>query len=209
MIFDGFGASLPWLTQAIVTISGILTRYGPIGLIGVIMAIFLVKRWLQTESGKRTWQRWLLRVPLVGQLVARFAMTRFCRMLGTLVGAGVPLINALRVARESIGNLTMTDAVSNSIERVRQGDSLASSLSDCKELFPGSVIEMIAVAEESGRLDKELVRLAMETERVLDRNLRTAVSLIEPMMLFLMAGFIGIIFIGMVIPIFTLQEYIK
>lgn len=208
-IFAGFGASLPFITQLIVSTSEILIHYGPYALIMGVVGILIIKRWLQSKKGKRTWQQWLLRTPITGPLVARFAMTRFCRMLGTLVGAGVPLINALRVARESIGNQPLIDAVTNSIERVREGDSLASSLSECKELFPGSVIEMIAVAEESGRLEHELVRIAMETEQELDRRLRTAVSLTEPIMLFIMAGFIGTIFVGMVIPIFTIQDYIK
>jgi type II secretory pathway component PulF len=136
-------------------------------------------------------------------------MARFCRMLGTLLGAGVPLINGLNVARKSIGNQVLVDAVSNSIERVTEGDPLGPSLAGCPELFPGSVLEMISVAEESGRLDQELVRLANTTESDLDRQLKAAVALAEPLMLFCIAGFIGTIFIGMVIPIFTLQDYIK
>jgi type IV pilus assembly protein PilC len=92
---------------------------------------------------------------------------------------------------------------------VKEGKPLGSSLSDCRNLFAGSVLEMIAVAEESGRLDHELVRIANVTENDLDRQLKTAVALAEPLMLFFIAGFIGTIFIGMVIPIFTLQDYIK
>ena len=136
-------------------------------------------------------------------------MSRFARMLGTLLGAGVPLINALNVARRSIGNQILVDAVSNSIERVKEGKALGSSLGDCRALFSGSVLEMISVAEESGRLDQELVRIANVTEGDLDRQLKTAVAMAEPIMLFFIAGFIGTIFIGMVMPIFTLQEYVK
>jgi type II secretory pathway component PulF len=138
-----------------------------------------------------------------------FAMARFCRMLGTLLGAGVPLINGLNVARKSIGNQILVDAVGESIERVKQGDQLAPSLSGCRELFSGSVLEMVSVAEESGRLDQELVRVANVTEGDLDRQLKTAVAFAEPLMLFFIAAFIGTIFIGMVIPIFTIQDYIK
>jgi type II secretory pathway component PulF len=101
------------------------------------------------------------------------------------------------------------DAVSQAIERVQQGGRLGESLADCKQLFPGSVLEMVSVAEESGRLDVELVRIASVTEFDLDRNLKTAVAFAEPLMLFLIAGFIGLIFIGMLLPIFNLQDYIK
>jgi len=151
----------------------------------------------------------ILKVPLIGPLVAQFAMARFSRMLGTLLGAGVPLINALNVARRSIGNQVLVDAVSTSIDRVKEGKQLGPSLSDCRDLFPGSVLEMISVAEESGKLDQELVRIANVTEGDLDRQLKATVALAEPLMLFFIAGFIGTIFIGMVIPIFTLQDYIK
>jgi len=209
LIFEGFGAKLPLPTRIIVGVSGILTHYGPFVAIIVAVSILLVKKWIQSEHGRRLWQMWLLSVPLIGIILVRFAMTRFCRMLGTLVASGVPLISALSVARESIGNQALSDAMGSAIDRVRQGESLASSLSDCRALFPGSVLEMIAVSEESGRLDKELLRIAQETEQELDRRLRTAVALLEPLMLFIMAGFIGTIFISMVIPIFTLQEYIK
>jgi len=130
-------------------------------------------------------------------------------MLGTLLGAGVPMINGLNVARRSVGNQILVDAVANSTDRVKEGKALGTSLAECRSLFSGSVLEMISVAEESGKLDQELVRIANVTEGDLDRQLKTAVALAEPLMLFLIAGFIGVIFIGMVLPIFTLQQYVK
>jgi type II secretory pathway component PulF len=136
-------------------------------------------------------------------------MARFCRMLGTLLGAGVPLINALNVARRSIGNQILVDAVSDSIDRVKEGKALGKSLAQNRDLFPGAVVEMISVAEESGKLDQELLRIAQVTEGDLDRQLKSAVALAEPLMLFLIAGLVGTIFIGMVIPIFSLQDHIK
>ncbi|MCX8036631.1 MAG: type II secretion system F family protein [Candidatus Sumerlaeia bacterium] len=208
-IFADFGAALPALTRFIVGASQVASRYGIFVAVGLVIAFVLFRKWLKTDQGRRMWERVILRLPIIGRLTARFAMTRFCRMLGTLIHAGVALINALRVARESLGNQTLVDALSASIDRVKQGDSLAASLADCPQVFPGSVLEMISVAEESGRLDEELVRLAAVTETDLDRQLKTAVSLAEPLMLFLMAAFIGTIFVGMVIPIFTIQDYIK
>lgn len=208
-IFTGFGAALPLITQIIVGVSHVIRQYGLFVAGAAGAAGFFFRRWLQTETGQRAWQRFMLRLPMIGPLSARFSMTRFCRMLGTLVGAGVPLIQALRVARESIGNQTLTDAVTHSIERVQQGESLAASLADCQVLFPPSVVEMISVGEETGKMDKELVRLAATTEEELDRQLRMSVSLAEPLLLFAIAGFIGTIFIGMVLPIFSIQDYIK
>ena len=174
-----------------------------------MLAGFLARTWFISEKGKRTWEGLVLKSPLVGPLIAQFAMARFCRMLGTLLGAGVPLVHGLNVARRSIGNQILVDAVGRSIERVQQGGRLGQSLAECRSLFSGAVLEMISVAEESGKLDSELVRVAAVTEVDLDRNLKTAVAFAEPLMLFLIAGFIGTIFISMLLPIFSLQDYIK
>src|SRR5205085_802375 len=113
-----------------------------------------------TLSGKRFLERVILKSPAVGKVTARFALVRFCRMLGTLVGAGVPLVASLRVAKEAIGNQTLSDSIGVAIEEVQRGASLAKRLSGNNLLFPASLIEMITVAEETGRLDKELMRLA-------------------------------------------------
>ncbi len=209
LLFAGFDAALPALTQAIVGLSDFVRHYG-IWLVGAIAAAaYFGRKWFTLESSRRTWEAWLLRAPVVGPLAAQIAMARFCRMLGTLLGAGVSLISALSVARRSLGYQTLIDLVTDSTERVKKGEALGASLAECRALFGGSTLEMIAVAEESGRLDQELVRLAGVTEVTLDRQLKTAVALAEPLMLFAIAGFIGTIFVGMVIPIFTIQDYIK
>jgi type II secretory pathway component PulF len=208
-IFAGFGGHLPLLTQIIVGASDIIRHYGLFVGAGVAVTGYSLRTWLASAAGKRAWEGFILRVPSIGPLVAQFAMARFCRMLGTLLGAGVPLVNGLNVARRSIGNQILVDAVANSIDRVKEGKSLGESLGECRTLFPGSVLEMISVAEESGKLDAELVRISNVTEGDLDRQLKTAVALVEPLMLFFIAAFIGTIFIGMVIPIFSLQDQIK
>ena len=208
-VFSSVHGALPLITQIIIGVSHVVRSYGLFVATGLVVGGLLVRTWFASEKGRRVWEGLVLRAPLVGPLVAQFAMARFCRMLGTLLGAGVPLVQGLNVARKSIGNQILVDAVSQSIERVQQGGRLGQSLADCKNLFTGSVLEMISVAEESGKLDAELVRIASVTEVDLDRHLKTAVAFAEPLMLFLIAGFIGIIFIGMLLPIFNLQDYIK
>ena len=208
-IFNGLGAALPVPTQIVLAVSHLLRSYGLLVIIGLVIVGTLVRNWFASENGRRVWEGLILRIPLVGPLVAQFAMARFCRMLGTLLGAGVPLVQGLNVARKSIGNQILVDAVSSSIERVQQGGQLGASLAECKGLFPSSVLEMVSVAEESGRLDQELIRIANVTEGDLDRQLKTAVAFAEPLLLFFIAAFIGTIFISMVLPIFTMQEHIK
>ena len=208
-IFKGLGAALPLPTQIVLAASNVLRSYGFFVLVGIVVIGALVRNWVTSEAGRRVWEGLILRAPIIGPLVARFAMARFSRMLGTLLGAGVPLVQGLNVARKSIGNQILVDAVAQAIERVQQGGQLGASLAECKGLFPSSIVEMIAVAEESGRLDQELVRIANVTESDLDRQLKTAVAFAEPLLLFFIAAFIGTIFISMVLPIFTMQEHIK
>ena len=186
-----------------------MRHYGLFILAGVGAAIWFGRKWFALESSRRLWESWLLRTPVIGPLMAEIAMARFCRMLGTLLNAGVSLINALSVARRSLGYQVLVDLVADATERVKKGEALGAALADCRVLFGGSTLEMIKVAEESGRLDAELIRIAAATEVTLDRNLKTAVALAEPLMLFGIAGLIGTIFIGMVIPIFSIQDQIK
>jgi type II secretory pathway component PulF len=208
-MFEGFGGQMPLLTRIIVYISHLVRAYGLFAAVGLAVVGFLFRNWMSSEEGRRSWEGVVLRVPVLGPLLSQFAMARFCRMLGTLLNAGVPLVQALNVARKSIGNQILVDAVSNSIDRVKEGAQLGASLSDCRNLFPSSVLEMISVAEESGKLDQELVRIAGVTEGDLDRNLKTSVAFLEPLMLFFIAAFVGLIFIGMLLPIFSMQDYIK
>ncbi len=209
LVFQGFNAELPLLTQVIVKASEIIRGYGFFVLAAIIVAGVSLRNYLKSETGRRSYEGMLLKLPILGPLIAQYAMARFCRMLGTLLNAVVPLISGLNVARRSIGNQILIDAVSTSIDRVKEGKPLGASLAQNADLFPGAVVEMISVAEESGKLDQELVRISTVTEGDLDRQLKTAVALSEPIMLFLIAAFIGTIFIGMVIPIFSLQDHIK
>ena len=208
-VFQGFNAELPLLTQLIVKTSEIVRNYGLVVGVAAVIAIISLKNWFKSEKGRRAWEGFVLRAKIIGPLLAQFAMARFTRMLGTLLGAGVPLISALNVARRSIGNQILVDAVSESIDRVKEGKPLGASLAKNSALFPGAIVEMISVAEESGKLDAELLRIANVTESDLDRHLKSAVALAEPLMLFLIAALIGTIFIGMVYPIFSLQDHIK
>ena len=209
VMFAEFGGSLPTLTQYIVSASRMLLKYWLVLILGIALAIFAVQRTLAEDEGRRTMEKFMLRAPLFGTGMARFALVRFCRMLGTLVGAGVPLISALKVAKEAIGNQVLADTVTIAIESVQRGNPLARSLEECRLLFPPAVIEMISVAEESGGLDQELTRLAGAYEVELDRHLKMMVALAEPLMLFVMAVLVGTVVIGMLLPIFNLQELIR
>ncbi|MDB5172418.1 MAG: epsF 2 [Phycisphaerales bacterium] len=208
-LFSQFGANLPFLTQVIIAASNFLKSYGIYAAVVLVVAIVALKRGIATDAGRRRLEMTFLQVPVLGQVMANFALVRFARMLGTLVGAGVPLVASLKVAREAIGNQVLADTVLHAIEQVQRGEALSRALASSPKLFPPSVVETIAVAEETGRLDKELVRVSVTYEGDLDRQLRLLVSVAEPMLLLVMAGLIGTVVIGMLLPIFNLQDVIK
>ena len=208
-IFQEFGSNLPALTRAVVFASEVVKSYGLVIGVAVVIGIVAVRRAIESEAGRRSFERAVLGVPVLGQVIAHFALVRFTRMLGTLLQAGVPLVASLRVAKEAIGNQTLADTVNHAIEEVQRGTALSRALATGGRLFPPSVIEMVAVAEETGRLDKELVRLSAAYEADLDRQLRMLVALAEPALLFCMAAVIGTVVVGMLLPVFNLQDLVK
>ncbi len=208
-IFAQFGSKLPLLTRGVVAVSDVLLKYGPFIAIALVIGFILLRKWLATEQGRRAMEQLVLKTPVLGTVAARFALVRFCRMLGTLIGAGVPLVASLRVARESLGNQSLADSISEAIEEVQRGTALSRALAVNTQLFPASVIEMISVAEETSRVDKELVRLAGAYEGDLDRHLRILVALAEPLLLVVMAAVIGTVVVSMLLPVFTLQDMIN
>ena len=208
-IFEEFGGNLPLLTRIVIAASDVVKSYGLVIGVVAVVAVIAVRRAIESEAGRRAFERAVLGVPVLGVVIAHFALVRFTRMLGTLLGAGVPLVASLKVAKEAIGNQTLADTVGHAIEEVQRGTPLSKALATGGKLFPASVIEMVAVAEETGRLDKELVRLSGAYEADLDRQLRMLVALAEPALLFMMAAVIGTVVVGMLLPVFNLQDLIK
>ena len=127
-LFEGFDAALPMLTLIIVATSEVSQQYGIFLIIGMAFLVYLARIWVTSARGRRIYERWLLTAPVIGSLSSQFAMARFSRMLGTLIHAGVPLVSGLNVAQRSIGNQILTDAIEDSVERVKKGEPLARSL---------------------------------------------------------------------------------
>jgi type II secretory pathway component PulF len=208
-LFASFNRDLPVLTQLIQKVSNLLVHQGWILVVAVVALVVGVRAAIANPRGALVWERLQLRLPALGNVKATLARVRFCRMLGTLLKAGVPLLQALKVARETVGNAVLAGALADTIERIRQGASLSASLEGLGVMLPPTALEALAVAENSGRLPQELLRLADTSERDLDRHLRTLVALAEPLLLLIMAAMVGTIVIGMLMPIFDLWSAIK
>jgi general secretion pathway protein F/type IV pilus assembly protein PilC len=196
---------LPIMTEMLLAISDTLRHYGLIiGLAGFGIFVMLRAR-LQSDEGRRMLDTAKLRLPLAGPIIRSLAVARFCRVLGTMLKNGVPILKALEISREATGNRVLSQAVGDAAENITAGQSLARPLGASKQ-FPQTVVEMIAVAEESNSLDRVLVEVADGLETRTVRQLDLMVRLLEPLMLMVMAGIVLCVVIALLMPIIKMSQ---
>ena len=198
------GGGLPGPTVALLAISDLLGRYGlPLGVALVGAGVWLRGRF-RSDRGRLLWDRLKLKLPLFGEIFLGLALSRFCRVLGTLLRNGVPLLKALDISSDSAGNRVLADAVRQSAENVSSGDSLSKPLAQCG-LIPRPVMAMIAVAEESNNLADVLVNIADGIDRKTARHLDVMVRLVEPVLLVALGGVIAFVLVALLLPVFDLS----
>ena len=211
-VFEGLKAKgrLPWTTIALLHISHGLTD--PLvnipSLLVLVGAAVGFRLWARTDRGKWILDNVKLRIPIAGGLFRGLALGRFTRILGTMLANGIPMLRALGIAKDSAGNRVITKAIEESAESITAGQKLADPLRRNKH-FPTDVVEMIAIAEESNNLEKVLIKVSESLERRTTRTLELAVKLIEPMMLFVMAGVVLFVVLGLLEPIFRMGETVR
>jgi len=199
---------LPAPTRIMFAISDTLLQGWPVILAGLAAAVIGAAMFLRSSAGRMMWERWRLRVPVIGTVIRTVSITRFCRILGTMMANGVPILQALAISKDATGSVVLAEHIDKAAESVRGGQTLTAPLRACG-LFPPQVLEMIAVAEESNQLDKVLVEIAETVERRTNRQVDQAVQLIEPVVLVLMAITIGTLALGLLYPILTMAQSIK
>jgi general secretion pathway protein F/type IV pilus assembly protein PilC len=198
---------LPAITEWLLGTSHTLGTYGWIPLIGIIALVVWLKGKLQTEKGKLVRDRWQLRVPVAGRIFLNLAVARFCRVLGTLLHNGVPILRSLEISASAAGNRVLGEAIRDAAENVTEGQSLAGPLKASGH-FPMNVTEMIAVAEESNTLDTVLNEISDGLERTTWRQLDLMVRLLEPLMLLVLAGVILVVVIALLLPVLKMATTI-
>ena len=191
---------LPWATSALMGISESVQGYWPYGLVALIAIVVGLQQWFATDPGKAFWSRFELRSPGLGRVVRSLAIARFCRVLGTLMQNGVPLLQSLRIAKDATGNQVLADAIDHATDNITAGKSLARPLGASGE-FPVEVVEMIAVAEEANNLENVLIGISDNLERRSDRELQMVVRLLEPVLLLMMAIVVLFVFVALLVPI--------
>jgi len=205
--FEHSKAQLPILTRILIAWSDFMREWGWLVILVVIGAIVGFVRWLKDPAARRRFHSFLLRIPLIGKVVRGNNTARFARTLATLTASAVPVLEALRISGEVVTNLPMRDAVLDAATRVREGAPIGRSLAASK-LFPPMMIHLISSGETSGELETMLDRAATNQEREMDAILTAVVGLLGPLMIVLMGGFVLLIVLAMLMPIFQLNQLI-
>ncbi|HEV3137151.1 MAG TPA: type II secretion system F family protein [Pirellulales bacterium] len=196
---------LPIATVALLWISGVLGRYGVFVAAAVAAAVVFARRRLRTEEGRLFTDRTKLKIPIAGKIFMGYAISRFCRVLGTLLRNGVPLLKSLEISSDSTGNRVLSRAIRNSADNVSSGETLARPLAE-SGLIPRPVMAMISVAEESNNLDHVLIQIADGIDRQTSRQLDLMVRLLEPLTLLIMASAILFVLIALLLPVFQMSS---
>jgi type IV pilus assembly protein PilC len=202
-LFESLGAELPLPTRVVIAISDFIADYW--WLIGIVIAAtwFALKKYHQTYKGKRVLDGFLLKAPIIGILLRKIAVARFCRTLATLTSSGVPILDGLSITARTAGNSVVEDAIMATRKSVEEGKTISEPLGDT-EVFPAMVVQMIAVGEQTGALDTMLSKIADFYEDEVDVAVAGLMKLLEPVLIAFLGVCIGGIVIAMYMPMFTL-----
>jgi general secretion pathway protein F/type IV pilus assembly protein PilC len=195
---------LPIVTDWLLWLSGVLQTYGILIVAALIVAGLVMRSQLQTDEGREWLDRMRLKVPVVSGIYLSLAVSRFCRVLGTLLTGGVPIVRSLEISADSTGNRVLSGAVREAAENITAGESLATPLAASGK-FPPDVVEMIAVAEQSNNLETVLPHIADTLERDTWRRLDLFVRLLEPLMLMILAGIVLIVVVALLVPVLKMS----
>lgn len=208
-MFNDLGGKLPTYTQMLVNISHFLAGWGGLVVIAAIIGIVIAyRRFKATDGGRMTLDRIKLRLPLVGTLFHKTAMSKFSRTLGTLISAGVPILGALEITGETTGNMVVTKALDKVRAGVKEGETIAQPLTK-EDIFPPMVTQMIAIGEETGALDVMLAKVSEFYDSEVNASMDSFASIIEPVLLVVLGGAVGSIVIALYLPIFKVITLIK
>ena len=208
-IFSQLGGELPTLTQWVVNASDLMRDRWFIIIPGMIGVVVGFRRWKKTESGRKLWDRFKLKVPMkIGQVVLKVTMARFSRTLSTLVAAGVDIIKALEITGQTAGNWVIEEALDEVRVRVHEGVPIAQPLIE-NDVFPPMVAQMVKIGEETGELEKMLGKIADFYEDEVDASIASLTAIIEPLMMILVGLMVGVIIIAMYMPMFKMLTLLQ
>jgi type IV pilus assembly protein PilC len=202
-MFEGLGAQLPLPTRIVIAASNWFVRLLPFLVLAAVGGGFLLRRYYATYGGRRTIDRMILKMPVLGVLMQKIAVSRFCRTLATLISSGVPILDGLEITARTSGNAIVEDAIMAVRKAVESGQTLAQPLKETG-VFPPMVVQMIGVGEQTGALDAMLSKIADFYEDEVDQAVANLLTLLEPIMIMFLGVTVGGIVISMYLPLFDL-----
>lgn len=204
-MFEKFDAQLPLMTRVLLTTSDFFVTKWPHMLVVLILGIFGTFRYLKTDGGRYRWDRAKIRLPVVGTIFERTLLGRFARSFSMMLRSGVPLTSALTLVADAVNNAFMADRILSMRRNIERGESL-SRVANSSKLFTPLVMQMIAVGEETGRVDELLVEVADYYEREVDYDLKSLTSKIEPILIVVVAGMVLVLALGIFTPMWEMMS---
>jgi general secretion pathway protein F len=207
-IFQNLGQALPWNTQLLIFTSGIIANYWYAIILLGGLSFFLFRRWKAKPAGRMRWDIIRLKAPLFGRLNLLVAVARFTRTLSTLLASGVPLLKAMEIGRNVLGNAKLEGVVTEAIGSIREGESIAEPLKR-SGAFPPMVIHMIAIGERSGQLESMLENVSRAYESDVETRVTALTSLLEPLMILVLGGVVGFIALSILMPLMQMNQLVQ
>jgi general secretion pathway protein F len=203
-IFEDTKVSLPWNTVALIGFSSFVQRFWWAIALAAILAALGLQRWRRTPAGRARWDVWALDLPVFGSLVRQIAVARFARTLATLLKSGVPLLTAMDIVKNIVGNTRLAKVIEESRESIKEGESIAAPLKRSGE-FPPLVYHMVAIGEKSGQLEEMLKNVADAYDSQVETKVGALMSLLEPVMIILMGGVVLFTVLSVLMPILQIN----
>ncbi len=207
-MFNSLGGQLPAMTRGLIAVSDFMKSSWWIIIAGIIVLILVIRQVASTDKGKYMLDNFLLKVPVIGDLMRKLAVAKFSRTFATLMKSGVPILDAMEIVAKVSGNKVVEASLLGAKETIKEGQSIATPLEKSK-IFPPMVYRMISVGEQTGELEKMLTKIADFYDEQVQAAIDTLTSLMEPLILVFMGGMIGSIVISLFLPIFNLSKMIK
>ena len=207
-LFASFDAELPWQTRVLIWCSAFTINNWYWIVLAVVASFCCWRSYVNTKAGRLWWDRLKLRIPLVGSIFERIILARFARTFSTVAMAGVPIIQALSVVANALGNAYVTDRIGRMASHIERGESFSRTAAN-SDLFSPLVLQMIAVGEETGNMDELLEEVADFYEQEVDYDLKKLSDKIEPILLVVVAGMVLILALGVFLPMWDLSSVVK
>jgi general secretion pathway protein F len=204
-IFKDMGVPLPLPMAVLSGLSSFFSRYWWLVLMMILLSAFYLKRRLESEEGRLQWDRWLLRIPLVGIVLRKIEVARFSRTLGTLLHGGVPLLQSMTIVRDIIGNQSIARTIEPIRNGIKKGEGIAQPMKK-SAVFPPLAMHLIEVGEESGKLDSMLIQVADVYDAEVRSSIKNLIAFFEPALILLMGIIIGTIVVSMLMAIFSIND---